>query len=264
MLAGIALAWSLAGASTASAAADLRVVNEPPGGPVTTGQTVIYRVVVTNHGPDVASHVTVDDVVDLLVDANGVPNGSSATSTQGSCATTRLEVKCLLGTLQVGQVETVTVRAVALTTGPVDSFAAVASDQCPADPCDTDWASIWIRERQLDVTTFVSRGVLWAGQTARYTVRVRNPSRAVVRYLTACAWLPRGFVIVGSRPDGDLVYGEYCWSVRRLDGRASKSFGITVRPPPGASGRRTVRAIVTSLDAHDADARHAIRVVAPP
>jgi uncharacterized repeat protein (TIGR01451 family) len=256
VLVGVALTWCLVAASTASAAVDVSVVNEGPEGRVTTGETVTYRVVVTNNGPDVASDVSVDDRVDLLADAEGVPHGSSATSTQGSCATTGLRVRCLLGTLQVGQVETLTVRAVALSTGLVDSFATVESDQCAA--------TISIRERNLDVTNFVSRSVLWADQTTRYTVRVLNPSQAVVRHLSVCDWLPPGFVIVGSRPDGQLIYGEYCWSVRRLAAGASKSFSVTVRAPPDANGRRTIRAIVTSLDAQDADTKRAVRVIAAP
>jgi uncharacterized repeat protein (TIGR01451 family) len=241
------------------------VVNEGPDGRVTTGETVLYRVMVGNNGPDVANDVRVDDVVDLLADANGIPQGSGATSTQGSCTATRLRVRCLLGTLAVGQVETVTVRAVALSTGPVDSFAAVESDQCAVDPCDSDSAIVWVRERKLDVTNVVSQSVLWAGQTTRYTVRVSNPSQAVVRHLSVCDWLPPGFVIVGSSPDGEVIYGEYCWSVGRLGASASKRFTVTVRAPPGADGIRTIRAVVTSsLDAMDADAQRAVRVIPGP
>jgi uncharacterized repeat protein (TIGR01451 family) len=234
-------------------------VNEGPEDRATTGETVRYRVVVTNHGPDVASDVTVDARVDLLADADGVPNGSSVKSTQGSCTTTRHSASCLLGTLAVGEVETVTVRAVALSTGPVDSFAKVESDQCA--PCDADWATLWIHERELALTNVVSRSMLWAGGTTRYTVRVRNPSESVVRHLIVCDWLPAGFFIVGARPDGDLVYDQYCWNVPRLGAGARRSFSVKVRAPRDAKGRKTIRAVVTSLDAEDAQAKRAIRVI---
>jgi uncharacterized repeat protein (TIGR01451 family) len=257
----ITLASFLAVASAASAASDLRVVNRVPAGRVTTGGTVVYRVEVSNNGPDMASDVVVDDVVNLLGDANGVPRGSSATSTQGSCTMARLRVRCRLGTLEVGEVETVTVRAVALFPGPVDSHASVESDQCALDPCDADSVTIRVHERELELANTVSRSVLGAGETTDYTVQVSNPWPAAVRHLTVCVWLPRGFVIAGSTPGGELVYGEYCWNVRRLRPGATRSFTVRVQAPPDGGGRRMIRAIGTSLDAKDAETRKLIRVV---
>jgi uncharacterized repeat protein (TIGR01451 family) len=248
-------------AAAAFADAHLTILNEGPGGRVTTGETVTYRVSVWNSGPDAAHDVSVDTVVDLLADADGVPRGSSATSTQGSCKVTLLTVACSLGSLEAGRVETITIRSVGLSTGPVDSVAKVESEQCPADPCDVDAVPLVIRERKLEVTNALSRPVVTAGGTTRYTVRVRNPSPAVVRHLTVCDVVAPAFVIVDATPNGELVYGEHCWSVRRLAAGAARRFGVTVRPPPDKTGRAPMRGIVTSLDAKDADAKQTAQVI---
>ena len=92
-------------------------------------------------------------------------------------------------------------------------------------------------------------------------MQVRNPSAAVVRHLTVCDLLPRGYLIADAAPFGDLVYGEYCWNVRRLAAGAAKRFGVTVRASPDETGRATMRAIVSALDAKDAGAEQTLRVI---
>jgi uncharacterized repeat protein (TIGR01451 family) len=103
------LAFPKVSAAEAFAVAHVSVLNKGPTGRITTGETVTYRVSVWNAGPDVADGVRVEQVIDLLAGATGVPQGSSATTTQGTCKITRLIAACRLGSLEVGQVETLTV-----------------------------------------------------------------------------------------------------------------------------------------------------------
>ncbi|HEX2071894.1 MAG TPA: hypothetical protein VHF90_09645 [Thermoleophilaceae bacterium] len=107
----------------------------------------------------------------------------------------------------------------------------------------------------------VDRSRVRAGSRVTFAIRARNHSRGVARRVRVCDRLPAGLVVVRATPRGRLAGGSYCWKVRRLPGRSSKSLRLTVSVLPGVGGRILNRAVVTSANARPATARRAIRVV---
>jgi uncharacterized repeat protein (TIGR01451 family) len=115
--------------------ATLSVVKHALQSQVSLGQTVAYRIVVTNHGPAEARDVTVDDQ----------PLGSaefvSATPTQGTC-TQAAPTTCLLGAIPSGHHAAITVRLRPQSTGVFENRAVAGlSNADPSYAGDTATAS---------------------------------------------------------------------------------------------------------------------------
>jgi uncharacterized repeat protein (TIGR01451 family) len=86
---------------------------------VTVGDTVTYKLVAKNDGPDAAPDVKVRDTVPHELDVR------EATTTQGDCNIDGNQVNCTLGTLPARRSATVTVRAVAVRAGTATNVAVV-------------------------------------------------------------------------------------------------------------------------------------------
>ena len=107
--------------------ADLQIVKTPATSPVIAGAQATYTLTVTNNGPSDATGVTVTDTIPaplMLV---------SATPSQGSCMGA---VNCNLGTMVVGQTETVTivVNVSASATGTIVNQASVTGIEADSVP----------------------------------------------------------------------------------------------------------------------------------
>ncbi|HEV7763890.1 MAG TPA: Calx-beta domain-containing protein [Thermoanaerobaculia bacterium] len=108
------------------AAADLSLTNTVvESGPYFTGETLTYRIVVTNHGPDAASDVLMTDPLPAGMDF------VSAASTQGTCGGTAI-VSCSVGTLANGANVTITLVVRLTAAGSTANAASVTSSI--ADP----------------------------------------------------------------------------------------------------------------------------------
>ncbi len=105
--------------------ADLAITKTGTPALVRPGSNLIYRIVVTNSGPDSAESVV---VTDTLPSTNTV-TFLSATSTVGTCAQTSGLVTCVIGNLDAGQTVaiTVTVKVAASAFGAITNNAQVVS-----------------------------------------------------------------------------------------------------------------------------------------
>jgi uncharacterized repeat protein (TIGR01451 family) len=105
------------------AAADLSIEKVGTPDPVTTGQNLTYRLIVTNRGPLTAANVVVTE---------SVPVGAvvvSLETTHGRCDTTvELEFDCRLGDLAPGTTATITFVVTPTLPGPLPNIATVRSD----------------------------------------------------------------------------------------------------------------------------------------
>src|SRR5207249_623445 len=84
-------------------AADLSLVGTASPNPVAPGAKVTYTLTVTNHGPDAASAITLQDML---------PAGAgfvSVDSTQGACTRSEATLTCKLGSLASGATAKLTV-----------------------------------------------------------------------------------------------------------------------------------------------------------
>jgi uncharacterized repeat protein (TIGR01451 family) len=110
-------------------ATDLSVTKTASPNPAQVGVPLSYRIIATNHGPAVATNVTVADTL---------PAGLtfvSATTTQGNCNGTAT-VNCSLGSLAVGSNAIVTINVTPASAGQVINSAAVSGSE--ADPDSTN------------------------------------------------------------------------------------------------------------------------------
>jgi uncharacterized repeat protein (TIGR01451 family) len=240
---------------TPPAAFDLAVDKRASPGRVLVGQPVSYRIAVTNRGPAAAPAVRVTDTL------NAPGAVVSVRTTAGSC-TRQIPITCELGTIEPGTGVTITVVAKHRTSGDAQRNAASATgngtESNPADNLDTTDARV--RKIRLRVIKIASRTTVTAGETVRYRIRVRNPTRGEARDVRLCDRLPAGLAYVSSKPKARRSGRQRCWTIERLGPRRSRTFGVTLRAARGAHGRKTNRATVTSPDSRRVQARRAIRV----
>jgi uncharacterized repeat protein (TIGR01451 family) len=243
--------------STPVPAHDLSIAETVSPGSVTVGDAVTYRLVVANHGPDAADGVRVTDSLPDRLDAR------SARATKGTCSLRGNAVSCQLGTLTAGRPVTVTIRAVAVRAGRARDSAEVAAPPGGSDDPANNTSAVTLRivKPTLRLAHEVDRTTLRADGTATYTIRVRNPSRGVLRRVRTCDRLPAGMVRVSATRGARLSNGRYCWTARRLAAGASRTYRLTVRALRGADGRRISRATASSPDARTARASRALRVI---
>jgi uncharacterized repeat protein (TIGR01451 family) len=224
---------------------------------VRLGDSVTYRLVVTNDGPATATDVTVTDRLPNRVRAR------TASTSQGNCTVTGNDLACTIGTMTRGQVETITVRATAVRVGRGVNVARVSAPR-DRDPSDNDDAvPVQITKPQLGLTKGASRRSLVAGQKVTYTIRVRNPVNAPLRNVRTCDNLPPELGYVSSKRRATLRNGQYCWTEKQLGANKSKTYKLTARALQGIRpGTKVNRATAKSPDARTKRANRAVRVKA--
>jgi uncharacterized repeat protein (TIGR01451 family) len=225
---------------------------------LTVGDTLTYKLVVKNAGPDAAGDVRVTNAIPTRLDAR------RATSTQGTCSLAGSAVSCSLGTVEAGRSVTVMIRAVAIRAGRATDTAAVAGSPSGQDAAADNTSAVTVRivKPKLRLTQAVDRRTLRSDQTATYTLRVRNPSKRAIRKVRTCAELPAGLVFVSAKPRAKLSRGMYCWTATRLRAGRSTTYRLTVRALRGTSGRKVNHAVASSPGARTRHARRWVRVVA--
>jgi uncharacterized repeat protein (TIGR01451 family) len=118
------------------------------------------------------------------------------------------------------------------------------------------------RKPRLRVRKTVDRPRVRAGEKATFKITVRNPSGRALRNVRVCDHLPPGLAYVSATPRARVSKGAYCWTVNGLGARQSRSFRLTVRALPGASGPKVAPVRAGSPDARTVRARAGLRVVA--
>jgi uncharacterized repeat protein (TIGR01451 family) len=222
------------------------------------GQNVRYRIVVRNNGPAAAPDV---DVTDTL---NRPAVVVSVRASTGSC-TRAIPMRCQLGTIQPGQSVTITVVVKPRQAGCGQRNAASATgagtDSNPANNMDT--VAICVTKIPLRITKVASSRAVQAGATLSYRILVTNPTKGLARNVRVCDRLPAGMVFVRSTPRSRLTAGQRCWRIKRLGANQSRTFRVSARVLPGASGNLVNRATASSRDAKaTARARRPVRVLA--
>ena len=161
----------------AGQSADIEVTKT---GPVSArvGDELTYDILVTNSGDDVATNTQVIDIV---------PDGLELVSVDPpdpTCTGTR-RIVCNLGTLQVGEVEEVTVVARALQTGEIENEADVVADQPDPDP-DNNTSSWGTRiDPPPPGLTVTKSGRVETGPRIEFTIDVENVGETVATGVVA-------------------------------------------------------------------------------
>lgn len=157
------------------------------------GDTITYTLTARNDGPSWATDVVVTDVLPERLQLSG------ARTSQGSCTTAGNTVRCLLGTLRPGQVETVTVTAVAHRSGTAVNNAEISSpgDRDPRD--NRDRREVEIPEPDLSIVKTASAATVRLGDTVTYTLTARNKGPGVARDVLVTDDLPEQLTLVSAR-----------------------------------------------------------------
>jgi uncharacterized repeat protein (TIGR01451 family) len=102
---------------------DLTIVKEDSADPVSVGRTVLYRITVTNNGPDKATGVVVTDTLPAGLEI------LSVRANQGTCSTSGRTVTCRLGGLTPRSKAVIKVLTRGTAPGSVVNSARVEGDQ---------------------------------------------------------------------------------------------------------------------------------------
>jgi uncharacterized repeat protein (TIGR01451 family) len=219
------------------------------------GEPVTYTIHVTNHGPDAAPRVGVVDTLDAPATIEKVK------STAGSC-TTRMPLRCSLGTIHPGTTATITVIAKLLRAGcgQVNSASVTAVGIDEDFDRIIDHVAVCVTALRLGFTKTVSRFEIEAGGRLTYVIRVTNRSRYAADNLSICDQLPTALQYLSSKPAVRDANGRICWSLATLHPGQSHRYRITVR---AASGITDVVRIVNHATLHATDlvAEHANALV---
>jgi uncharacterized repeat protein (TIGR01451 family) len=239
----------------AQARAELSITKRAGRTRVALGQSLKYTIVVANDGPSSATGVDV-------IDTTSLPGRlASVRTSAGTCGRT-LPVTCALGTIAPGHEVTITVRFRPTGTGSLRNAASVTGAGLEPRTAN-NLAVVTARVRPaLALSKVSNRRRLRAGQSATYTIRVRNPSDVAVRHVRTCDTLPPGVVYVSSRSRAKLSKGRYCWTVKKLGAGKKRTYRLTARALSGTSGTVVNRATATARGARTARARRAVRVQA--
>jgi len=234
--------------------ADLSVTNTVDIATPNIGQNVTFTVVVTNGGPNIATNVSLADLLPAgLTLVSSVP--SQGTYNGGSGGWT-------VGTLNVGASATLTVTATVTTTGSKTSTAQVsASDQFDPDstPANTiaaedDQASAVVTPKfaDLSVTQTIDVPTPFVGQNVTFTVTLTNSGPDATTNVAVIDLIPAGLVFVSATPgQGTYNPATGLWSVGTLPNGSSTVLTIVATWTPAGSVTNTAQ--VSASDLFDPD-----------
>jgi large repetitive protein len=107
--------------------ADIELTKTADKANVSVGETIVFTVLVRNLGPDAATGTTVVDTMPSIFAVQ------SSTSTRGSCSGTST-ITCVLGTMNNGQSETITITAKVTGTGTVTNRVSATINEYDPNP----------------------------------------------------------------------------------------------------------------------------------
>jgi uncharacterized repeat protein (TIGR01451 family) len=157
------------------------------------GDTITYTLTARNDGPAYATDVVVTDALPDQLQLSG------ARTSQGTCTTAGNTVRCALGTLRPGQVETVTVTAVAHRPGTAINNAEIRSpgDRDPSD--NRDRREVRIPTPDLSIVKTASDETVKLGETVTYTLTARNKGPGLARDVFVTDNLPEQLNLINVR-----------------------------------------------------------------
>jgi uncharacterized repeat protein (TIGR01451 family)/CSLREA domain-containing protein len=123
------------GAFEVQVSADMGISKSGSPDPATVGQTLVYTLTATNHGPGSAPGVTVTDTLPSSV------TFQSASASQGSCSNSSGTVTCDLGNLAAGASATSTINVTPNSAGEITNTASVKSS-APDSDSSNDTATV--------------------------------------------------------------------------------------------------------------------------
>ena len=169
--------------------ADLSVTKSDNADPVIVGEEFRYTVVVTNNGPDTAENVTLSD---------SMPVGTThllPIISRGYCDSTPSFIFCHVGTLDVGESATLTIRTTASVPGVITNSAHANSETDDPDTSnngDSEDTTVNALQADLSVVKNDNADPVIVGEEFRYTVVVTNNGPDTAEGVTLSDSMPAG------------------------------------------------------------------------
>jgi uncharacterized repeat protein (TIGR01451 family) len=173
---------------------DLAVTKASFPEPVLVGQNLTYTFFVTNHGPNMATGVTLSDTL---------PDGLifvSALASQGNCSNANGTVSCALGNIAIQSGVAVTLVCRTTTTGTITNYATATGDQFDDRPANNIAAAVTTIAPTADVSLSMTdfpdpvgptQNLIYTmlvsnrGPSMATNIRVMNPLPATVNFISA-------------------------------------------------------------------------------
>ncbi len=251
---------------TVTPAADLGLTKTGPA-TVVAGGDMTYVLTTTNSGPDPATGVA---IVDTL------PAGTSFVSGDPGCGAAGQTVSCPVGSLASGATATrsIVVRAaIAIADTAVTNTAEVRGSEIDPNPAnDVASASTQVGPAADLSVTQRAPSTSTAGGNTTFTIVAHNAGPSTATGVTVTSQLPDDISVesVSSAQGACTVVGKTvtCVLGNVLNG-ASVDMTLTIKVPPGASGRTLTNLASVTSDQPDPDGSNAaagqtVQVVAPP
>ncbi len=212
------------------------------------GDTIIYTIILANHGPDDATGVEVTDLLPSEVsyvsdDAGGDYDDATGLWDVGDLANGSIAVLKITATVNAG------------TTGSsiINTATITALDQNDPNPGnDTDSAGSIVAGTDLSVTKAVDNANPAEGDTIVYTVHVTNGGPDAATGVEVTDQLPSEVTYVSDDSGGDYDDTTGIWDIGEIANGAIATIEITATVNPGTTGVSfTNTATVTALDQND-------------
>jgi uncharacterized repeat protein (TIGR01451 family) len=237
--------------TTVTALADLSIEKDDEDDPVDLGDLIVYELVVTNHGPDIATDVVVTDE-----EPDGV-TFEEVIATGGNCDEARDLVTCELGDMAPGDSVTITISYEAEVIGRVTNFAEVESDVTDPDLSNNeDVSNTDVRgpEADLEVTKADQADPVTVGDNIVYTINVVNNGPASATNITVTDDVPANTTYVSATISSGSC-SESGGTVTCDPGTLNNGVGatITLTVTADAAGQVSNTATVSSPSVEDPD-----------
>lgn len=233
-----------------AAEADVSITKTAKPNPVPAGSELTYTLVARNNGPSAAQDVAVADTL---------PDGVelvSATPSQGSCKATT----CALGAIASGANATITVVVrvpAASTATSLTNVATVTTSTSDPNP-DNNTSSVTTdvtRTADLALVKSVAPARPAPGETAVFTLAVKNNGPSDAEQVRIADTVPAGFTITGVQSDASCTTAgqDVACTLPRLAAGASVAVRIAVKLDAAFRGTALTNTAKVSSDTPDPD-----------
>ncbi|MEN0015780.1 MAG: DUF11 domain-containing protein, partial [Solirubrobacteraceae bacterium] len=235
--------------TTIGPAADLQLTKSVDKATANVGDTLTFTLVAKNNGPSSATGTSIVDTLPIGLQLSGTP-----TSTQGACAITGQTVACSIGTLASGASATATIKA---TVKPAASSTSIANsatvsgsrlDPDPSNDTTPPTATAIGAAADLVVTNTVDQTTLNLGDTATFTVVVKNAGPSTATGVSLANVLPSGTTLLSSTSTQGSCSGTgpVTCAIGTLTSGSTATVTVKVRLDTGANATFTDKATATA------------------
>jgi uncharacterized repeat protein (TIGR01451 family) len=254
----------------AATSADVVVTKTANVSQVQAGGSIVYTIVVTNHGPAAAATNTFTDATPGTTTFTSLTRTGTAWSCTTPTAGTAGTISCTLASFASGATTTfkLTVKVPAGTASGtvITNTANVSSSTTDPNPTNNSASAsttvISATQNNLSVTNSVTPYPVYAGNNATFTQVVANAGPATGDAVTISGTIPAGFTFVSlAKPNNNWICtlptvgaaGNYSCTIATLASGGTGTFTLVVGVPTGTAGGTPLSITATIAETPNVD-----------